>query len=58
MKKRDYAVKRVILTWPQDLHKIVKLHATMREESINNWVLRCIIEQLEREKTHTVFKLD
>lgn len=47
--------KRFLICWPKDLHKIVKVHALLRCETVNSWVTRCVIEQLEREKTYTSF---
>lgn len=41
-----------ICIWPKELHKTVKAHAALRNETINNWVMRCVVEQLEREKTY------
>jgi hypothetical protein len=55
MEKTDN--KRFLLSWPRDLHKIVKVHALLRSETINSWVTRCVVEQLEREKTYTAFAI-
>jgi len=41
-----------VCVMPKDLHKIVKMHALIRNETANNWIIRCIVEQIEREKAY------
>lgn len=51
-KKEPVKNSTFICTWPKELHKAIKAHAAIRNETINNWVLNCILEQLGRESNY------
>jgi hypothetical protein len=42
-----------ICVWPKNLRKLIKASAAIRNETVNTWVMRCIVEQIEREKKYT-----
>lgn len=50
--KKNEKLHSYIFHWPVELRNAIKAHAAMRNETINNWITRAIIEQLEREKTY------
>ena len=54
MKKKEVASKKDITkytcTWPREVHALMKISATMKYETLNEWVLRAILLQLEDEK--------
>lgn len=37
--------------WPLEIHSMAKLHASLKGETINEWVIKAIIEKLGRENT-------
>jgi predicted HicB family RNase H-like nuclease len=49
-------ITRFNLHLPSELHTRVKAHAALKCEPLNNWIIRCIVEQVEREKTYITVK--
>lgn len=50
--KKPKALRRLLVDVPEDLHKEIKIRATVRNISIKTWVTRAIAEAIKQEKKY------
>lgn len=45
-------IKQFLCHWPIEIHALVKMHSSLKCETINDWVIKAILEQLGRENNY------
>lgn len=48
--------KAFICKWPIEIHKMVSVHASLRGETMNNWVIKAILELGAKESAYQKIK--
>lgn len=50
-KNQNNEVSKFICTWPAEVHALIKMHSKMKNETINEWVVKAVLDQLGRENS-------